>query len=153
MRRPVRLRQPGGDRDGEPAGPVQSVQRVGGKVAFGTVKTDASRRSVTLDSGLVDLLRAQRRTQAANRLLIGPGWVDRDRIFAGPTREPIYPGGVTRAFAAQVKRLGHANVGITLNIHGRVAPVMPDDAAQAVADLVRAAGVKQSPAPRAVDGR
>lgn len=163
------------DLDGKRASLVQSVQKVGGKVVFGTVKTDASRRSVALDSGLVDLLREQRKAQAKTRLLIGPGWVDRDLVFAGPTGEPLYPEGVTRSFAAEAKRLGlpsiplhglrhtwatvalaagihpkvvqerlgHANVGITLNIYSHVAPVMHDDAAQAVADLVRAAGAKR----------
>lgn len=37
------------------------------------------------------------------------------------------------------ERLGHANVGITLNIYSHVAPVMHDDAAEQVAAMVRSA--------------
>jgi integrase len=35
------------------------------------------------------------------------------------------------------ERLGHANVGITLDIYGHVAPTMHDDSAGRVAALVR----------------
>jgi integrase len=41
------------------------------------------------------------------------------------------------------ERLGHANVGITLNIYSHVAPVMHGDAAEQVAALVRTAGKKR----------
>jgi integrase len=115
------------------------------------------------------MLRELRAEQEEQRRTVGPGWVDHDLVFAGPTGEPLYPEGVTRAFKAQVdrlplppitlhglrhtwatvalsagihpkvvqERLGHANVGITLNIYSHVAPVMHDDATELVAALGR----------------
>ena len=166
---------------------IQTVQKVAGKVVFGQVKTDASRRAVSLDDETVRMLEEQSRDQAVERMLVGPGWVDHDLVFAGPTGEPLYPEGVTRAFKAQVERLGlppitlhglrhtwatvalsagvhpkvvqerlgHANVGITLNIYSHVAPVMHDDAAELVAALVRGSTGVQSAArgEKAVDER
>ena len=148
---------------------IQTVQKVAGKVVFGEVKTNASRRAISLDADTVLMLKEQRREQAAERLLMGPAWVEHDLVFAKPTGEPLYPESVTRAFKSQVdrlplpsitlhglrhtwatvaltagihpkvvqERLGHANVGITLNIYSHVAPVMHDDAAELVAALVR----------------
>jgi integrase len=164
------------DIDNRRASLIQTVQKVAGKVVFGQVKTNASRRAISLDDDTVAMLREQRREQAAERLLMGPAWVDHDLVFARPEGEPLYPEGVTRAFKEQVdrlplpsitlhglrhtwatvalsagihpkvvqERLGHANVGITLNIYSHVAPVMHDDAAELVAALVRRSTGAQS---------
>lgn len=157
------------DLDGKHATLVQSVQKVAGQVIVGEVKTAASRRRIALDDATVDMLRAQRKRQAAQRLLVGPAWADGDLVFAGPTGEPMYPETVTRTFHTTVRRLGlppitlhglrhtwaslalaagihakvvqerlgHANVGMPLNIYSHVAPVMHDDAAEQVAAMVR----------------
>lgn len=165
------------DLEGKRASLVQSVQKVAGKVIVGEVKTASSRRRIALDEATVDMLRAVRRRQAEQRLMVGPAWHDADLVFTGPDGHPLHPETVTRQFAATVtrlglpkitlhglrhtwaslalaagihakvvqERLGHANVGITLNIYSHVAPVMHDDAAEQVAALVRSA--------KAVDGR
>jgi integrase len=159
------------DLDGKRASLVQSVQKVAGQVIIGEVKTAASRRRIALDDATVDMLKAQRKRQAEQRLAVGPAWHDRDLVFTGPTGEPLHPETVTRQFASTIarlglpkitlhglrhtwaslalaagihakvvqERLGHANVGITLNIYSHVAPVMHDDAAEQVAALVRSA--------------
>jgi integrase len=159
------------DLDAKRASLVQSVQKVDGKVVFGEVKTSASRRRIALDDDTVTMLKTQRKSQAEQRLLMGPAWVDHDLVFTGATGEPFYPETVTRTFHSTIRRLGlppitlhglrhtwaslaleagihakvvqerlgHANVGITLNIYSHVAPVMHEDAAELVADLVRRA--------------
>jgi integrase len=63
----------------------QSVQQVGGRIVVGDVKTARSRRRLDLDAGTVAILRAHRRAQAAERLMVGAGWRDHGLVFAPPT--------------------------------------------------------------------
>ncbi len=77
---------------------VQTVQKVAGRVVFGTVKTNASRRSVALDDATVEMLKEQRKAQAVDQLKVGPMWADLGLVFAGPTGEPLYPESVARSF-------------------------------------------------------
>lgn len=49
-------------------------------------------RVVSLDAGTVDVLRAHRRAQAAERLLVGSHYTgDGSLVFAQPTGEPLHP--------------------------------------------------------------
>ncbi|MGA8017173.1 MAG: site-specific integrase [Candidatus Dormiibacterota bacterium] len=60
----------------------QTLQKVpGGGVVARQPKTHRSRRSVSLPSALVDVLREHRRRQVEARLLAGDAWADGDLVF------------------------------------------------------------------------
>jgi len=80
------------------------VQLVGGRIVVGAVKTARSRRRVDLDAGTVAMLRAHRRTQASERLIVGAGWRDRDLVFTPPEGSPLNPDTVTQWFDRTVRR-------------------------------------------------
>ena len=82
----------------------QAVQPVGGRIVVGAVKTARSRRRVDLDAGTVAMLRAHRRTQASERLIVGAGWRDRDLVFTAPEGSPLNPDTVTQWFDRTVRR-------------------------------------------------
>jgi integrase len=84
----------------------QSVQLVGGRIVVGEVKTTRSRRRLDLDAGTVAVLRAHRRAQAAERLMVGAGWGDRGLVFAAPDGRPLNPDTITQWFARTVRRSG-----------------------------------------------
>jgi integrase len=60
------------------------VDLVGGTARIAGTKSDTSRRTITLDSGTVEELRAHRARQLVERLQWGPAWADTGRVF---TRE------------------------------------------------------------------
>jgi integrase len=82
----------------------QSVQLVDGRIVVGAVKTARSRRRVDLDAGTVAVLRAHRRTQASERLMVGAGWRDHDLVFTAPDGSPLNPDTITQWFDRTVRR-------------------------------------------------
>lgn len=130
----------------------------------GSPKSARSRRTIGVDAGAVDALRAWRKRQLEERLAMGAGWCDSPQVFTEPTGEPVHPQRLTRRFNGHVRtaglpvirlhdvrhsyataalaagervevvsrRLGHANVSVTLNIYAHVSDA--DD--QATADRV-----------------
>ena len=84
----------------------QSVQLVGGRIVVGEVKTTRSRRRLDLDAGTVAVLRAHRRAQAAERLMVGAGWGDHGLVFAAPDGRPLNPDTITQWFDRTVRRSG-----------------------------------------------
>src|SRR5687767_4871939 len=56
--------------------------QVGADVVEGDSKTDTSARTVSLDAGTLEVLRAHRRRQAELRLLLGSAWIDTGLVFA-----------------------------------------------------------------------
>ena len=72
------------DEDGQPfLSLVRSLVRVStGKYEVGDLKTDQSRRRVSLDPYTLDFLQRHRRRQAAAALQAGPGYDRQDWIFA-----------------------------------------------------------------------
>lgn len=73
------------------------------QIQFGSPKTNAGVHSIDLDGGTVAALREHRRRQAAERLLVGPGWVDHDLMFADPAGGPMHPEAVSMRFARRVR--------------------------------------------------
>lgn len=94
------------DLDGATASIVQTVGKVAGRVLIGTTKTNAGKRVVALDKGLVTALRAQRKRQNEHRLLMGAGWQDHDLVFADVDGNPLHPERVSRVFRETVDDLG-----------------------------------------------
>jgi len=76
------------------------------KLVYGEPKTHKGRRNIALDPDLVDRLRAHRRRQAGERLLVGPGYKDEDLVFAHPDGTPLHPEQVSRWFAARARSAG-----------------------------------------------
>jgi integrase len=63
-----------------------------------TPKTDKGRRSVELDAGTVDVLRAHKKRQAEERLAFGPGYEDNDLAFCREDGSPLKPHLFSMAF-------------------------------------------------------
>jgi integrase len=82
----------------------QSVQLVRGRIVVGDVKTTRSRRRLDLDAGTVAVLRAHRRAQAAERLMVGAGWGNYGLVFAAPDGRPLNPDTITQWFDRTVRR-------------------------------------------------
>jgi integrase len=84
----------------------QSITAVGGTPVVGDVKSARSRRSVDLDAGTVTAMRAHRKDQAAERLLVGAGYRDQGYVFATPTGEAWHPDSISGWFERAVAASG-----------------------------------------------
>ncbi|MBK8294919.1 MAG: tyrosine-type recombinase/integrase [Solirubrobacterales bacterium] len=63
-----------------------------------TPKTAEGRRNIDLDPGTVSILRVHRKSQAEERLALGPGYQDRDLVFCGEDGSPLWPRTFSRMF-------------------------------------------------------
>lgn len=79
---------------------------VNGEPMESTPKTAAGRRAVPLDPALVDLLRAHRARQAAEKLAAGPAYEDFGWLVADELGRPPYPDTVSERFAQLIKATG-----------------------------------------------
>lgn len=77
----------------------------GQRVIEGEPKTKRSRRTVNLDPGTVTSLRAHRRAQLEQRMMMGAGFTDRNFVFCAPDGQPWHPGVVGRAFTRKVRTM------------------------------------------------
>lgn len=84
----------------------QTVQRAGGRLEFAEPKTDRSRRTVPVPAPTVELLRAHRRRQAADRLAAGERWTDHGLDFPSRVGTPIEPENLDRSWHALRARAG-----------------------------------------------
>lgn len=71
---------------------------VGWEIVEGDPKTEAGERKIPLDAESVRLLRAHKARQAAERLRLGPAWVDSGRVFVRPDGAPLRPSTITDRF-------------------------------------------------------
>lgn len=78
---------------------------VNGQVVEGIPKTARGRRTLDLDEVTVAALRAHRKAQLEERMLVGVGYHDRDFVFAQPDGSPWYPDGVSQVFDRLVAKL------------------------------------------------
>lgn len=84
----------------------QTILPIGHRAVVGEPKTARGRRSVALDGHTVEALRAHRRRQLEQRLLVGPDFHDNGLIFARPDGEPLNPEYVSRRFQRLVRASG-----------------------------------------------
>jgi integrase len=84
----------------------QSLVVVDGHSMFTTPKTDAGRRTVSLDPRTVAVLRAHRKAQMAERLAAGPAWADSGLVFTREDGRPLAPDWVYKRFVALVLAAG-----------------------------------------------
>jgi integrase len=86
---------------------VQTVTTVRDKMVMSPPKTARSRRSVSLDPGLVATLRDHRRRQNEERLRAGEAWSGTgDLVFTNEVGEPVHPSALSRLFESSVRRSG-----------------------------------------------
>lgn len=105
---------------------------IGYETSFSEPKTAKSRRSVALDPGTVEALRAHRKAQLAERLALGPAWQDNGLVFCREDGAAIHPDRVSKLFdqhiaAAGVPRIRlhdlrhtHATLALQAGIHPKV---------------------------------
>ncbi len=84
----------------------------GGQIVEGEPKSDAGRRSLTVDAGTLTALRTWRRQQAQERLLMGAGWHGGDYVFTWPDGSLPWPQRVTAWFKVHSSALGLPNIGV-----------------------------------------
>ncbi len=82
----------------------QTVVTVNHEVRYGTPKTKAGNRRIDLDLRTIAALRAHRKRQNEERLLIGTGWRENDLVFCKVDGEPLHPDHFSREFVRRVAR-------------------------------------------------
>lgn len=97
-----------------------------------TPKTDQGRRSVALDAGTVQVLRAWRKSQLEEGLAWGPAWTDSGRVFTRGDGTDLHPERVSERFDRLMKasklphltvhglRHTHATLALQANVHPKV---------------------------------
>ena len=93
---------------------VQTITQTRSKVTVGEPKTTSGRRSVSLDSGTVGVLRDHRKRMLQERLLIGPDFSDDGLVFHEPDGACLRPEAVSGRFVRRVGQHGLPR----LTIHG-----------------------------------
>ncbi|MGH9038964.1 MAG: site-specific integrase [Acidimicrobiia bacterium] len=94
------------DLDGSRVSVNQAIISVAYCLKVSDVKTGTGRRTINLDARTVGVLQAWRKAVLAERLLLGPAFVDNDLVFAQPDGIPIHPQAFSQAFDRAVARLG-----------------------------------------------
>jgi integrase len=80
--------------------------QLGWKVEAGKPKSEAGDRTIGLDDITNNVLEAWRKTQIAEQLAYGPGWIRSGRIFTRPDGAELHPAEITRYFNQLVAALG-----------------------------------------------
>lgn len=83
-----------------------ALQRVSGSLVRVEPKTPQSRRTIGLPPNVVEVLRAHKARQNAERLRAGEAWHDGDYVFARTDGQPIYGEYVTWQWHNLRSRLG-----------------------------------------------
>ena len=84
----------------------QTLQRLGGKLVFGPVKSDESERVIGLPAPCLAALRQHRDRQKAERQAAGERWHDSGLIFTTAIGTPIEPRNLNRHFYRLLNRAG-----------------------------------------------
>lgn len=83
-----------------------TLTRTSDGLRLGEPKTEKSRRTVPLPRSAVDVLRAHRRAQAAERLAAPGIWRETDMVFTSEIGTPLEPRNVLRRFDLVARRAG-----------------------------------------------
>jgi len=84
----------------------------GGTVTEGAPKTEAGARTTSLDTRTVAALKAWKKAQNAERLLMGAGWHAGDYVFTHGDGSPLWPQTVTAQFKRHAEALGLPTIGV-----------------------------------------
>jgi integrase len=101
----VWLRWPNVDLDRRRVHVVEFASTLGYKLAASTGKSREAVRSIELDNGLVRILRAQRKTQAAERLA-APAYLDSDYVFTRPAGGSYHPANLSKLLGRLTEEVG-----------------------------------------------
>jgi len=116
------------DFDGGTVRVEQQLQRVGGEMHLGPVKTQAGHRQLPLLKLVREALESQARTQARHRTEMGSAWPKTDLVFTTRTGRPVEPRNFVRSF----RRICEANDIRLIKLH---------HVRHTVASLLKALGV------------
>jgi integrase len=110
---------------------------VDGRIEVSEPKSGRSRRTLPLSPAMVSLLKAQRATQAEERLRAGELWTDSGLVFTDEFGAPVNPRAVLRAVQRSADRAGIADMTVhTLRHSAAVAWLEAGVHIKAVADLL-----------------
>jgi integrase len=84
----------------------QTLQRLGGKLVFGPVKSDESERIIALPDACLTALRGHRDTQRAERRTAGRDWKESSLVFTTSIGTAIEPRNLNRHFTRLLDRAG-----------------------------------------------
>jgi integrase len=84
----------------------QTLQRTGGQLRLGPVKTDGSERPVPIPPALVDVLKQHKERQMAEKRAAGDGWQEHGLLFTTSIGTPIEPRNHNRQFDRLCERAG-----------------------------------------------
>jgi integrase len=116
---------------------VATANVVEGQLELSEPKSGRSRRTVPLSPAAVALLKAQRATQAAERLRAGELWTDTGLVFTDELGAPVNPRAILRAVQRSAARAGIEDVTVhTLRHSAAVAWLEAGVHIKAVADLL-----------------
>ena len=91
------------------AGIISITQTLSRSVRKGLIfqppKTNSGRRTIDLDEGTVEVLRAHHGRQLLQQMELEGAYKDNDLLFPGPLGEPMNPMAVTRACGSLAKRV------------------------------------------------
>ena len=105
---------------------------LGGEVHQSEPKTKRGKRQLALDTTTTAALKEWRRTQAQDKLALGPGWSNSGWVFTREDGTPIHPEHFSRAFDQKVRearlprirphdlRHTHATLALQAGIHPKV---------------------------------
>lgn len=84
----------------------QALQRAGGVLRLGPVKSDGSARFVAMPAPCVEAFRRHRVRQEAERMAAGERWRESGLVFTTPIGTPLEPANVNKLFADLCARSG-----------------------------------------------
>jgi len=85
---------------------TQSLEQTKDGLRFKAPKTRRSRRTISLPQVTIEALRAHRKAQAEERLLLGAGYHDSGLVFRQPDGRVIVPERFSKSFAYYVRQAG-----------------------------------------------
>lgn len=100
------LRWPNIDLDAGRLAIVETRVVVKAKPTTSQPKTDAGRRPIPLDAGLVAVLRAHRKRQREEHMAARSSWADTDYVFVDEVGNPYRPETIARRFEQLTKKAG-----------------------------------------------
>jgi integrase len=114
-----------------------TLDSVGGEMLITEPKSPRARRTIPLSPAVIAILKAQRATQAAERLHAGNQWTDSGLVFSTELGLPVDPRYVHRTIKRAAAKAGIENVGVhTLRHSAAVAWLEAGVHIKAVADLL-----------------
>jgi integrase len=84
----------------------RALSVVDGELVWSSPKTARSRRTVSLDSETVAMLKSHRARQLEERIAAGDAWEDAGLVFCDQLGAPLHPDRFTRAFGSAARRAG-----------------------------------------------